>query len=180
VLSVTAARTFSMSAALVASTTTPGSTDPEGSLTTPAITAWAHAVVGRITTHAASDKVLTVKRMSHHPFVVGVFRRRHADDPRDRSLATYLIDHKLSVWTPAINGPAFHGPVDRVYRVGTKRRIVHTAMWLDALLERLASTRWMGFSRHVATGCERLRDTGAIRAIEDVLELGVGATRTMR
>jgi hypothetical protein len=72
------------------------------------------------------------------------------------------------------------GPVDRVYRVGTKRRVVHTAMWLDALLERLASTRWMGFSRHVATGCERLRDTGAIAAIEDVLELGVDATRTMR
>src|SRR5262245_1994496 len=46
-LSVTTVRNFSMSAGLVASTVTPGSTPPEASLTTPAIVAWAKALAGR-------------------------------------------------------------------------------------------------------------------------------------
>jgi hypothetical protein len=46
VSSVTAVRTFSMSAGLAASTVTPGSTPPELSRTTPATDAWAWAMEG--------------------------------------------------------------------------------------------------------------------------------------
>src|SRR5689334_6630392 len=46
--SVTAERTFSMSAGLDASTVTPGSTAPDESLTTPVIDAWAYADAGKI------------------------------------------------------------------------------------------------------------------------------------
>jgi hypothetical protein len=45
--SVTAERTFSMSAGLDASTVTPGSTAPDVSRTLPVIVAWAAAVDGR-------------------------------------------------------------------------------------------------------------------------------------
>ena len=44
--SVTAERTFSISAGLEASTVTPGNTAPEVSRTTPAIEAWANAAAG--------------------------------------------------------------------------------------------------------------------------------------
>src|SRR5215212_3554489 len=46
VASVTAVRTFSISALLVASTVTPGITAPDGSLTTPVMEAWADATAG--------------------------------------------------------------------------------------------------------------------------------------
>src|SRR6266545_1672849 len=44
--SVTTERAFSISAGLLASTVTPGSTAPDGSLTTPVIEAWAKAAEG--------------------------------------------------------------------------------------------------------------------------------------
>src|SRR6516164_1261341 len=61
--SVTAVRTFSISAGLEASTVTPGKTAPDGSLTTPAmlLVAWARADAGRSATIIAS----TVARRAH-------------------------------------------------------------------------------------------------------------------
>src|SRR5688572_21167207 len=65
VLSLTAVRTFSISAGLLASTVTPGRMAPELSLTVPAITACAAALVGRSTrkTQTASDP--TKQRIWH-------------------------------------------------------------------------------------------------------------------
>src|SRR4029453_14790681 len=54
-----------MSAGLVASTPTPGSTAPDESRTVPAITAWANAADGIETSHANSVRALTVGRISH-------------------------------------------------------------------------------------------------------------------
>src|SRR5262245_4024103 len=61
--SVTAVRTFSIRAGLVASTVTPGSTAPEESLIVPAMTACAETTVGRRTIHARSVRILTNDRI---------------------------------------------------------------------------------------------------------------------
>src|SRR5437762_6351236 len=53
--SVTAERTFSMSAALAASTVTPGRIAPDVSFTTPVMDAWAYAVAGTITKIATTS-----------------------------------------------------------------------------------------------------------------------------
>ena len=57
--SVTAVRTFSMSAGLVASTVTPGNAAPEVSRVEPAIDAWAHADEG-------SKRIATATRSTPH------------------------------------------------------------------------------------------------------------------
>src|SRR5947207_14958930 len=61
-LSVTAVRTFSISAGLAASTLTPGSTAPDASFTEPAILACAHAAVGA-NTHKATAAAFRNPRM---------------------------------------------------------------------------------------------------------------------
>ena len=61
--SVTAERTFSISAGLVASTVTPGSTAPEASFTSPAITACADARLGQRTNKATSATDFTITRI---------------------------------------------------------------------------------------------------------------------
>ena len=66
--SLTADRTFSMSAGLVASTVTPGSTAPDESFTVPAMTACAEVTVGMRTTHAKSVRILTIGRIFHLTF----------------------------------------------------------------------------------------------------------------
>src|SRR6266480_2650934 len=53
--SVTAARTFSISTGLAASTVTPGRTAPELSLTTPVIDDWAYAAAGTIASPATTS-----------------------------------------------------------------------------------------------------------------------------
>src|SRR6185503_5376363 len=65
VLSLTAARTFSMSAGLLASTVTPGSIAPDVSLTVPAMTAWAAAVVGRSARKTQTARDPTKLRIWH-------------------------------------------------------------------------------------------------------------------
>src|SRR5687768_712283 len=80
--SVTTERTFSMSAGLDASTTTPGSTAPEASLTTPAIVAWASAADGRSTTHARAADTRSSLRILSFLFVVD-----RTDVPRVSDLA---------------------------------------------------------------------------------------------
>src|SRR5262245_17336991 len=62
VSSVTAVRTFSMSAGLAASTVTPGSTPPDASRTVPVRDAWAKTLAGRISTattvrHFRTDRI---------------------------------------------------------------------------------------------------------------------------
>src|SRR6478735_4585664 len=64
--SVTAVRTFSMSAGLAASTVTPGMTAPDASLTTPAIDAWAYAMLGINTAAALTRRNLHNTRMLKH------------------------------------------------------------------------------------------------------------------
>src|SRR4029079_19008105 len=66
--SVTALRTFSISAGLDASTVTPGRTAPDASLTTPAIEAplWAWAAQGLIVTTATA----TTNRACFHPRMI--------------------------------------------------------------------------------------------------------------
>src|SRR5262245_14702116 len=66
--SVTALRTFSMSAGLDASTVTPGSTAPDESLTTPVIDAWACAADGS-SANRATTMHATLTRMNRTPFV---------------------------------------------------------------------------------------------------------------
>jgi hypothetical protein len=61
-------RTFSISAGLLASTVTPGSTAPEVSLTEPAMTAWARATVGTRMINATIASVFTPKRICHLSF----------------------------------------------------------------------------------------------------------------
>src|SRR5687768_1099010 len=53
--SVMAVRTFSMSTGLAASTVTPGRTAPDASATVPASVAWACAIAGSASTHAAES-----------------------------------------------------------------------------------------------------------------------------
>src|SRR5688572_23642588 len=72
--SVTAVRTFSISAGLAASTETPGSTAPELSRTVPAITACARAVVGTSTIDATTARIFTAARIFHLTFS----KRRYA------------------------------------------------------------------------------------------------------
>ena len=64
--SVTAVRTFSMSAGLAASTVTPGSTPPEASRTVPVSDAWAKAVAG-------SNKTATSVKHFRAVLIEGVF-----------------------------------------------------------------------------------------------------------
>src|SRR5437763_4733952 len=56
--SVTAARVFSSSTALAASTVTPGNTAPDESLTTPASAVWAYAALDMSDRHAAASAAL--------------------------------------------------------------------------------------------------------------------------
>src|ERR1700730_17270894 len=72
-----------MSAGLVASTTTPGRTAPDGSFAVPAITACAKAAVGTITNHARSVRVARIL-IPHNPvgFPVVPFRASVALDGR--------------------------------------------------------------------------------------------------
>src|SRR5688500_5776859 len=56
--SVTAVRTFSISAALAASTVTPGSTEPDASLTTPLIAACADATTGNNSANPKTNPIL--------------------------------------------------------------------------------------------------------------------------
>ena len=65
--SVTAVRTFSISAGLVASTVTPGSTAPDASFTAPAMTACANARPGLSTNKATSATDFMVTRISTSP-----------------------------------------------------------------------------------------------------------------
>jgi hypothetical protein len=65
--SVTAVRTFSMRAGLVASTVTPGNIAPDASFTTPAITACAKARPGLITNKTTSATDFTVTRIFTSP-----------------------------------------------------------------------------------------------------------------
>ena len=58
--SVTVIRVFSISAALLASTTTPAIGAPDGSLTTPPIAGWPKAATGTLTTNARIARVLMV------------------------------------------------------------------------------------------------------------------------
>ena len=61
--SVTAERTFSISAGLAASTVTPGSTAPEVSFTTPVIDAWANESEGTQTSASAANDARRKARM---------------------------------------------------------------------------------------------------------------------
>ena len=61
--SVVAARVFSISAGLDASTVTPGRMRPAASLTVPARATWALAALGRIIAIAASTRILSIVRM---------------------------------------------------------------------------------------------------------------------
>src|SRR6266853_3331101 len=83
--SVTAVRIFSISAGLAASTLTPGSTPPDTSFTTPAMTACANAAVGRSTTTANKRRILTATRMLTPRFVsvftAALYTRREAFTP---------------------------------------------------------------------------------------------------
>src|SRR4029078_12519129 len=63
--SLTAVRTFSISAGLLASTVTPGSMAPEVSLTVPAITACAAALVGRSARKTQTARDPTKLRIWH-------------------------------------------------------------------------------------------------------------------
>src|SRR5688572_29440340 len=65
VLSLTAVRTFSISAGLLASTLTPGRIAPEVSLTVPAMTACATAVVGRSAKQTQTARDPTKLRIWH-------------------------------------------------------------------------------------------------------------------
>ena len=62
--SVTAVRTFSISASLAASTVTPGSTAPEESRTTPVRDPWARAGSGMAASAASAKKATTSFRMA--------------------------------------------------------------------------------------------------------------------
>src|SRR6185436_8527319 len=78
--SVTAERTFSISAGLEASTVTPGSTAPDVSRTRPVIEAWAMAIAGSKHSHTAATRREIHSRMQlssedekttgEHPFGV--------------------------------------------------------------------------------------------------------------
>src|SRR5678815_5413759 len=64
--SVTAVRVFSMTAALAASTVTPGSTAPDASLTRPEIEACAYADTGR----AVMATITPIRRKAHNMSVL--------------------------------------------------------------------------------------------------------------
>src|SRR5688500_20388338 len=61
--SVMVVRVFSISASLVASTATPGTGAPDGSLTEPAIAACAKAAAGMPTNHARMPSVFIIDRL---------------------------------------------------------------------------------------------------------------------
>src|SRR5204863_9513429 len=67
VLSVTTVRAFSISAGLDASTVTPGSTPPDGSLTVPAIVAWARTMLGQAAAIARNVTTLKQLRIAYPP-----------------------------------------------------------------------------------------------------------------
>src|SRR5213075_1923496 len=66
--SVTAARVFSISAGLDASTVTPGRTAPDASFTTPVMVAWANAMAGTSTRSRNAPNPTCNLRMQLSPF----------------------------------------------------------------------------------------------------------------
>src|SRR6187431_2589490 len=89
VLSLTAVRTFSISAGLLASTVTPGRIAPEVSLTVPAMTACAAAVVGRSARKTQTARDPTKRRIWHLHVLVG-------QSPRESGAKLLLCREKIN------------------------------------------------------------------------------------
>src|SRR6185503_3902928 len=102
--SVTTDRTRSISAGLVASTVTPGSTAPDESLTTPVMDAWAYAAHGMIASHARTinasrryrsiDRLLTVVFTTPARRSIATGNREHARTRYHRARTRWLRGYR--------------------------------------------------------------------------------------